>query len=138
YLHVAKFVERLCQTYVVENLQNRWMDGVTTEFTVEILVRLQQRDRNAFPCQQQGKHHAAGATSDDATGGLLRINGLFSDFGLRERDHFCSHNDPPSRKLERRPLYTFCLQAVSSLGGSQGICARQCDNRSPEHSRALH
>jgi quercetin dioxygenase-like cupin family protein len=43
--------------------------------------------------------NAAGnsTAANNATGGLLRVNDGFDDFGLRSRNHFGSHNDPPSR-----------------------------------------
>ncbi len=70
-LVVAKLMEGLGQSDLVEDFQNGRMHGVAPELTVKILVCLKQRDRHAPPRQQKGQHHAAGPSAYNATGGLL-------------------------------------------------------------------
>src|SRR5215471_12844000 len=94
-------------------------------------MRFQQCGWNAFSRQQQGEHHAARSTSDNATGCLLRIEDWFSSFGLRSWDHFCSHDDLRSAILPTSQLY-----ASQSRGMLESLAKVRGENEASDRSHA--
>ena len=54
------------QSKIVENFQDRRVDRVPAEISVEIPMLLQQRDAQTGTGEQQGEHRTRGATADDA------------------------------------------------------------------------
>jgi hypothetical protein len=52
------------------------MNGVATEFAVEVLVHFKQRDGNAAASEEQRKHRARGAAAGNAAGTLLNVADL--------------------------------------------------------------
>ena len=56
------------------------MDGVAAEVAEEIFVLFEDGDVDALAGEEERKHHACGASADDATGGLVCGEG-----GIRHR-----------------------------------------------------
>jgi hypothetical protein len=81
---LARSKQAVCQADLVEDFQGAGVNGVAAERAVEILVRFQERHRNAAPGQEQGEHHTRRASADDATRRLVHGVG-FVGMGLGGR-----------------------------------------------------
>lgn len=88
---VREFVKSVCQADLIEDFQGRRMNGVASEFTVEVFVHFEERHGNTPARQKQGEHRAA---ADDAAGSLLNVADFFSG-GFRLRSERDIHVDNP-------------------------------------------
>src|SRR5215470_17961686 len=52
------------------------MNGIASEFEVEILVYFEKRDRNAAPEEKKNEYGSARPASGNATGSLLTVDNL--------------------------------------------------------------
>ena len=52
------------------------MNGIASEFAVEILVHFEKRDRNSAPREKKSEYGSARPASGNATGSLLTVDNL--------------------------------------------------------------
>ena len=69
-------MDALCQPKLIEDLKRRGMNRVATEFAVEIVVHLEQRNACTSPGQQQREHRTGRPASGDAATRRLILHNL--------------------------------------------------------------
>ena len=70
---MSHLVQRRSQADLVENLKSGWMNRITAEFTVEILVHFEERYGDASARKEKSEHGSGWTATNNAARSVLNI-----------------------------------------------------------------